>query len=267
MSSHSPFVLRTIYALAILALLIGVGTALVSVVAPLGVWLQAWDFRQGFSILRNVNNIGIWLVAAVLAMAAVVCVSSPYFYPSKQKRLITLALVGAVAVSLAYYIPVSYRPAADENIPPIHDISTDTENPPQFVVILPLRADAPNSTEYGSGPNMTAEKLAQLQTGAYPDIQPKRYTASKEAVFNAALAAANELGWDLVAQDFEAGRIEATDTTFWFRFKDDVVILIEEDGQAMLVNARSVSRVGVGDVGTNAKRLRDFFTKMDAMLK
>src|SRR5690606_33004703 len=129
---------------------------------------------------------------------------------------------------------------------------------PQFSAILALRADAPNSAEYGSGPNMTPEKLADYQQKAYPDIQPQRYRASKEAVFNASLAAANELGWELVAQDYQAGRIEATDTTFWFRFKDDVVIVLEEAGEEVVVNARSVSRVGVGDVGTNAKRLRRF---------
>jgi uncharacterized protein (DUF1499 family) len=67
------------------------------------------------------------------------------------------------------------------------------------------------------------------------------------------------LGWELVAAVPEEGRIEATDTTFWFRFKDDVVIYITREGNEAVLNARSLSRVGGGDLGKNAGRLREFF--------
>ncbi|MEX2241047.1 MAG: DUF1499 domain-containing protein [Burkholderiales bacterium] len=66
------------------------------------------------------------------------------------------------------------------------------------------------------------------------------------------------MGWEIVATDAAAGRIEATDTTFWFGFKDDVVIRVEGDGAGSRVDVRSVSRVGVGDVGANAKRIRAY---------
>jgi len=68
------------------------------------------------------------------------------------------------------------------------------------------------------------------------------------------------MGWDLVAADATAGRIEATDTTFWFGFKDDVVIRVRPAHGGSRVDVRSLSRVGVGvgDVGTNAKRIRAY---------
>jgi len=80
-----------------------------------------------------------------------------------------------------------------------------------------------------------------------------------EQVFERALAVVDELGWELVAAVPSEGRIEATDTTFWFRFKDDIVIRIRATDGGSEIDARSVSRVGVGDAGTNARRLRKFF--------
>ena len=65
-----------------------------------------------------------------------------------------------------------------------------------------------------------------------------------------------------MAADAAAGRLEATDTTFWFGFKDDVV-LVEADGSGSRGDVRSVSRVGASDVGTNAKRIRAYLRALD----
>ncbi|HMB73320.1 MAG TPA: DUF1499 domain-containing protein, partial [Gammaproteobacteria bacterium] len=141
--------------------------------------------------------------------------------------------------------------------------TTDTENPPAFVAVLPLRANAPNTAVYGGGERETPESLAEQQLSAYPDIEPQRFDEPPDAVFARALAAATSLGWEIVAEVPNEGRIEATDTTFWFRFKDDIVIRIRPDGSGgSVLDARSVSRVGVGDAGTNAARLRRFFAAL-----
>jgi hypothetical protein len=176
-------------------------------------------------------------------------------------KLTGFALIGVIAAALGYYIPESYRPP--DGTPPIHDISTDAVDPPAYVAILPLRADAPNTTVYGGSEGMTHERLAQLQTEAYPDLQTLTIDEPPDQVFERALAAVDELGWELVAAVPEEGRIEATDTTFWFRFKDDVVIRIRPAaGSGTTVDARSLSRVGGGDAGTNARRLRSFFANL-----
>lgn len=251
-------------ALALLALVVGLGIGLMALLAALGVWFGWWDFRQGFSLLRTANGYGDIIAWAGLAITVLVFYLATRFGLNDGRRLTTLALVGTIAAGLAYYVPETYRPGEGVNIPPIHDITTDTVNPPQFVDVLPLRGPGTNTVVYGTGPDMTPERLAQLQTEAYPDIQPQYFNASRDEVFRRALAAVDELGWDLVAQVPEEGRIEATDTTFWFRFKDDVVIIISETADGAVLNARSTSRVGVSDVGKNAARLRSFFEVLQA---
>jgi uncharacterized protein (DUF1499 family) len=244
--------------LAWLALLAGLAIGALALAAPLGVWLGLWEFPTGFQLLFNV--VATWgrtiaIAAAVVGIALLLFARA--LGAGSGWRLAALAFLGALVAWVGYAVPESYRPAA--SVPPIHDISTDTEDPPSFVAVLPLRADAPNTTEYGRSPNMTPEQLAQLTREAYPDLDTVRLPLAPDAAFDRALAAVEELGWELVEAVPDEGRIEATDTTFWFRFKDDVVIRIRPADGGSEIDARSVSRVGGGDAGTNARRLREFF--------
>ena len=253
---------KTVNVLAILVAIVGIGLGSYALAGPLGVWLGMTDFRSGFAILQRVNPIADWIAVVGLVVTVVAFAGASSLKWGNNIRFASFALVGTLIAALAYFIPESFRPA--EGTPPIHDITTDTMNPPQYVAIAPLRADAPNSMEYGSGTlgggnDLTPELLRQLQQEAYPDIVPQRFSESESTVFDRALAAAESLGWEIVAAVPEAGRIEATDTTFWFRFKDDVVIYITREGNETVLNARSLSRVGVSDVGKNAARLREFF--------
>lgn len=246
--------LRIIAALAIIA---GFGLGLIGLAASLGVWVGLWDFRQGFDMLRFVNSYAAWVAVLSLGAGFILLAASRLPAARGAKKLGLLAICAALAAGLAWVVPQTYRPA--EGTPPIHDITTDTANPPAFVDVLPLRGPGTNPTEYGTSDNMTPERQAELQANAYPDIQPVIINASEEEVFQRALAAVDRLGWELVAQVPGEGRIEATDTTFWFRFKDDVVIRIQATDNGTRVDARSTSRVGVSDVGKNAARLREFF--------
>lgn len=237
----------------------GVSLGLLTLASAAGIWFGAWDFRQGFDLLRMANDYGDVIAWTCLGLTAGILFSAKLWNTGNLFRLGSLAAAGTLIAGIAYAIPESFRPPEGVNYPPIHDISTDLVSPPQFVDVLPLRADAPNTVVYGGSQNMTAERLAELTREAYPDLVPREYAEPLPAVYERAVAAVSELGWDLVAADQRTGRIEATATTFWFRFKDDIVITFaERDGQT-LVNARSVSRVGVGDVGANAIRLRKFF--------
>jgi uncharacterized protein (DUF1499 family) len=253
---------KVINILAVLAAAAGIGLGLYALSGPLGVWLGMTDFRSGFDILRRVNPIADQVAIAGLVVTVLAFAGALGFKWGNSKRLAILALSGTVVAALAYFVPESFRPP--EGTPPIHDITTDTVNPPEYVAIAPLRADAANSMEYGSGrlnseTELTPALLAQLQQEAYPDIVPQRFSESVDVIFTRAVEAAESLGWDIVAAVRDEGRIEATDTTFWFRFKDDVVIYITREGNETVLNARSLSRVGVSDVGTNAARLREFF--------
>ena len=120
------------------------------------------------------------------------------------------------------------------------------------MAVVPLRRDASNPVAYG-GPEIAAE-----QKKAYPDIKPAVLGAPPAQAFDRALDAAKKQGWEIVAAVPAEGRIEATDTTRWFGFKDDVVVRVRPEGAGSRVDVRSVSRVGRGDVGTNARRIRGF---------
>jgi uncharacterized protein (DUF1499 family) len=168
-----------------------------------------------------------------------------------------MALAGLVLGLIAAVMPLKSIYTAKHS--PIHDVSTDRGNPPQFVAVLPLRAaaKAANSTDYDA-------KTAELQKETYPDIGPLHLDVPPAQAFDRALSAARSMGWKMVANDPAQGRIEATATTFWFGFKDDIVVRIAAEGSGSRVDARSLSRIGKSDVGANAKRVREYLAKVKA---
>jgi hypothetical protein len=122
--------------------------------------------------------------------------------------------------------------------------------------VIALRGNSPVPVAY------PGEATAALQRSGYPDLHAAVLPLPPAAAFDAALAAAREMGWDIVASDAAAGRFEATDTTPWFGFKDDIVVRVTPEGRGCRVDVRSVSRVGRGDLGTNARRIRRYVAKL-----
>jgi uncharacterized protein (DUF1499 family) len=139
-------------------------------------------------------------------------------------------------------------------VPPIHDISTDTDDPPAFVAVIARR----EATRASNPPEYAGAEIAAQQKAAYPDLVTLRVEAPPDQAFASARTAAQSLGWEIVAADAAEGRLEATDTTRWFGFKDDVVVRVRPDGAGSRVDVRSKSRVGRSDVGANAARIRAF---------
>lgn len=216
--------------------------------AGTGSRLGWWHFRSGFRILKW----GAWLGVCGAALSIGGAFLSR---PGIGRRGFLIAVAGIVLGAVSFGVPWSgYRMA--QHLPRIHDITTDTEHPPQFVAVLPLRKDAPNSTVYG-GPEVAAK-----QHEAYPDIRPIETGLSPGEAYDRALSTARKMCWRLVEGDKAKGRIEAVATTRWFGFKDDVVIRITpEEKSGSRLDIRSTSRVGISDVGTNARRIRAFLKK------
>jgi uncharacterized protein (DUF1499 family) len=166
-------------------------------------------------------------------------------------------LLVAVAISLIPMIAMGPPIAKVRSVPPIHDISTDGLNPPTFDVVIGLRAEAPNDLEYGSEQD-SAAALAKLQQAAYPQIVTLESDLSvPEAVAQAALVLAQQ-DLEVVNVDVDNGRVEAVATTFWFGFKDDLVVRIQPTHTGSKIDVRSVSRVGQSDLGANAARIAKF---------
>ncbi len=171
----------------------------------------------------------------------------------------TLCMVSVLAAVIIVIPPLQFRHTA-ASVPPIHDITTDLAEPPAFVALRTAREAAPNAVEH------PGEAVAEQQRDAYPEIRPRRYQRSAEAVFAAAADQVRDQGWLLVAEVPEEGRIEAVAVTTWFGFRDDVVIRIEAQGSETRLDMRSASRVGRSDVGANARRIDRFLRALDDRL-
>ena len=161
----------------------------------------------------------------------------------------------AAMALVAVGMPVSMMSKASA-VPPIHDITTDVTNPPEFVAIAPLREGAPNPVSYEGG------DVTKQQLEAYPEIKTQLLPQSINEVYIAAERAIDALGWERVTEGALPNTLEATDTTTWFGFKDDVVVRLTAQNDDTLVDVRSKSRVGKSDLGKNAQRINAFLLEL-----
>ena len=219
-----------------------------------------WTFGTGFAVLK-------WSAYTAIAALVLSVIGAVLNRPGRggpkpadgsSHRMppgFAWGLFGIVVSVGIIAVPVYWLYRA-QHAPRIHDITTDTADPPHFEAILPLRRDAPNTAEYG-GPAIAAQQQA-----AYPDIRSLLVARPPGEVFDLALAKVRAHGWHVVDAQRPRGRIEATDTTFWFGFKDDIVIRVRTVAGGSRLDVRSVSRVGLSDVGTNARRIRCFLQEM-----
>ena len=233
--------------LARLALLIGiVSLVLLAVTGP--------GYRSGWlSLGTALRQLFAWgsyggIAATILALIGLA------WGRGTARRTAAIALVFGL-VSL--YFPLRFQQAAGA-VPPIHDITTDIVTPPQYVEVAALRRElkVPNGLE------LPPEVINQ-QVAAYPEIQPLFLPISPAEAYQKTLGLVRTRGWEVVAEDPAGRRVEATDTTFWFRFKDDVALRVSAmpDGTSR-VDMRSVSRIGRSDIGTNARRIREFLVDL-----
>lgn len=234
---------RSGFILAILA-------AMMVILAGIGTRFGLWNFRTGLTILKW----GGYIAFAAMGLLLIGVTVKRY----KRLRLDFIIAGLGLLITLIILGVLGYWYWNARNVPPIHDITTDTESPPSFVAILPLRKNAPNPAEYGG------QWIALQQQAGYPGLGPAILNIPPDQAFNIALSATRGMRWDIVEADSTAGRIEATDTTFWFGFKDDIVVRVSPADGGSRIDVRSVSRVGRSDVGTNAKRIERYLKKIKA---
>jgi uncharacterized protein (DUF1499 family) len=236
------------------AILIGaiVGAALVPVGA-VGTRLALWPFTIGLLLLAAGTLLAV--VALVLGIIALIVVVSRGRTAERPHLYWGLLIAGALAFVMLPQLKAGMA------VPPIHDITTDVADPPTFDVIVHLREDLHdprvNTLDYDK------EKLPKQQQAAYPNVKTITSAADVGADFDLALQVLTEMGLEVVNADRDAGRIEATATSRWFGFKDDVVVRIRAAATGSVIDVRSVSRVGIGDVGVNAKRIETFIARFN----
>jgi len=196
-----------------------------------------------------------YTIASLLMLIAMIIALRALLGNSKSPALNSTVSTWLVLVAGAAVLIVNINTiAGSSGAPAIHDVSTDLANPPEFVEIVALReaAEAPNP------PGYLDDGSAQLQAEAFPEIKTIRVNSSYQDVFDKAVSATERMGWELVAAEAAEGRIEAVASTGYVGFKDDVVIRIKDEGTSVAVDIRSKSRMGKGDMGANAARIRSW---------
>lgn len=207
-----------------------------------------WPWAVGLGMMRWAFYIG--AAAAIGAAMLIVTLAIP------RLRVRPWVPVLALCIALVAVVPPLLIVTRAKAVPPIHDITTDLAEPPAFVALQSVRAQAPNGSAHAG------ESVAAMQRQGYPDIKPLVLAAPPRETMQRALDAARALGWEVAASDAAQGRLEATHTTTFFGFKDDVVVRIRAEGTGSRVDVRSVSRVGRSDLGANARRIREFLAKL-----
>lgn len=240
---------RPVAAVATAALVVALLAALAAAAAGLGYRFGLWPLGIGFGMLRYAAYGGIAAIA--LALLGIVLARPGGSRRGLYRAIMGLLIGATVAGVMANNLRIARQAA------PIHDITTDLEDPPAFVAVVPLRGEGSHAPAYAGA------AIAAQQQAAYPEIGPLEVALAPDQLYERARATAEDMGWQIVAAEPSEGRIEATDTTLWFGFKDDVVIRIRaQDGGARL-DIRSLSRIGQGDAGTNAARIEAFLAALE----
>ncbi|MDN3452023.1 MULTISPECIES: DUF1499 domain-containing protein [unclassified Psychrobacter] len=230
--------------------------SMISLIAFLLVALPAPLYR--FGVVELGTAFAGFKFGLVVGIAALVLLAIQVLFKRKTVSIASAA-IAVIFSAIAIALPLGMMTTA-KNVPPIHDISTDVVNPPEFVAIAPLRTDAPNPVEYAGA------EAAEQQRTAYPDLQTLTYSQSKPELVEASKKAVENLGWELVNTDADKGIVEATETTAWFGFKDDVIIRVTDNDSERLVDIRSKSRIGKSDLGKNAARIHALIDELDSVL-
>jgi uncharacterized protein (DUF1499 family) len=218
--------------------------------ASLGYRVALWSVAAAFVLLRI--SVYIAICAAVVALIGVIAAVAAHHWGMVAGAVLAIVLAGVTAA-----VPLGMQRAA-KSVPPIHDITTDLEYPPEFVALRALRERTANGTRHGG------ETVAAAQRQAYPDVRPLLLSLPPDRAFSLIEATAKNQGWEIAAAVPAEGRLEATDTTRWFHFKDDIVVRVAPALNGSRVDVRSVSRIGRGDLGTNARRIRAFLAALAA---
>ena len=242
-----------------LVLIAGVGALVWGFVAAVGTGWGLWEYTSG---LKGVTwafflGLGAILIGAVQGWRARKAITPPPRTRRWVGMLVALIYVGWVGTFLM----------AALTVPAIHDVSTDLADPPTFQT-LQLRTDNLDNIPGADDEKMRGltpqQRWALVHQKDYGDIRSVRINEPVPMVVAKAERLAKARGWDVAISLPEEGRIEATETSAFFRFKDDVVLRVRpsDTGEGSIVDMRSVSRVGTSDLGMNAKRVRSFLADL-----
>lgn len=255
--------------------------------AAVGTKLGFWPWQFGLG--KMTIGWGPMILMGALGVSVLAVIAALIKAPRKQALMLAL---GALLISGLAMGRVAAFGAQAGQLPPLHDIQTDWSDPIQPSDALFTQREATGALNpieddpvidpaaNGRWPGMGGRRVADVQEQAefdtathkspketpYPMLAPLIAANTAEQGYAAALAAVESKGWTVVLAQPEEGRIEATETSYWFGFKDDIMIRVRSEEGGVRIDVRSASRVGLSDLGANAKRVRDLLDEIEVRL-
>lgn len=242
------------------------------IIAALGTKFGVWSWTFGLGIMTFAGGPILLALTAIIALVSLVLT---LLKKPRNNLLAGTAIIGLLVPGAVFTSFTSLRSVAEKN--PIHDVATDTGNPPVFsesTMAAREKAEANPLNDYqipigqiamfeSVAPKLAIRSHAQIITDTYANLQPLPLGgASQEQGVAAVAAAMDKMGFSNIRSDTEAGIVEGVAETFWFGFKDDVVARVSD----VQIDFRSVSRVGRSDLGANAKRIAELRAATAAQL-
>lgn len=238
------------------ALILAFAPVVLILVGAIGTKLGWWSWKTGFVAVMVRGPLGMgWAPAlAMLAIAVALVGLIIGIWAGLWRRALTALVVSILTMGVFIVTGGQARKA-----PPIHDVATDWSEPMMFSdkAMQSRGADANPVTPdgmIGSGP-MAGRKVAEINARTCPGAKPVMLAKAPADAYAAAKTALTGDGLRIVTDDPAAGRLEAVATSFWYGFKDDVLVRVKAEGSGSRIDMRSVSRVGVSDLGQNCKRV------------
>ncbi|HEY9212890.1 MAG TPA: DUF1499 domain-containing protein [Ancylobacter sp.] len=213
---------------------------------------ETFDFRSAlYTVLAGV---GVAVLALLLAIAGFVVI-----WNDGLKGL--GRVIGAAALALALIMPTATVAALSVRLPVLHDITTDTQDPPAFLTLGTVRSRQANGLTYAG------EAAAAEQRDAYPRIQPIEFDGTPDEVYASVLSLVTRHKWLVIDAvpprgGQRDGRIEAVARSLPFGLRDDMVIRVRKTTDGTRVDIRSVSRNSDRDFGSNAGRIDGLLTEI-----
>lgn len=235
----------------------GISALIWGAVASFGSGFGLWEFPTGFAGLRYSFFLGV----AVIVLGIIFIVWDRY----KNKKIGWALRIIGMALALLYVGWMLSIIATARSVPAIHDISTDLADPPQFQTLVVREDNLDNIPDSDDMQGLTPlQRWTRLHQDAYPAVRSVRIDMKVAEVIEKAERLAESRGWNVASSVPAQGRLEATETTAIFGFKDDVVIRARptQDGNASIIDMRSISRVGQSDLGANAQRVESFLADL-----
>lgn len=228
------------------SLALGFLAILVPMIGALGTRFEVWSFVVG--LLAMPVSLLLALIGLVLGIISLLRLRKA------GERLVLPAHGAGLSLLVSLYLATTMF--SGFFMPPIHNISTDIEDPPQFTYAQTIRGEDANPLHYDSA------TIGPLQREGYPEVRPLLLDIPPDAMYRRVKMVLEAMRMEITREDPERGEMEAVATTFWFGFKDDIVVRLREVDGGTRLDVRSVSRVGLVDIGANAERIVEIIKRV-----